>query len=350
MEASSALLYAPVDRPERALPPVLRRNVVLGIALGVPLSAGLLYLAARNLDAGSVRTALDHARPLPLVGAVLAMALVYALQAARWHWIARTEAALPTRKFAEYVVASVACNNVVPGRPGDFLRAHWLARAAGCSRTRALATVVVDRASDVLALLVLLVVSFGATQRPGWLARIDLLALGLGVVICAVLLAARRYARRRAASEGVLAASRLGRLAGDLLETMATAVNRRDASVVAGLSLAAWAAWAGSAWLVASSLGIELGVFEVAFLTAVLNLGVAIPSSPGFVGTYQWLCVGALGLLAVGRADAFAFSVLMQGVWFVPTTMVGAGLVVRAGARRFAGRASVTPALGSNAA
>jgi uncharacterized membrane protein YbhN (UPF0104 family) len=61
----------------------------------------------------------------------------------------------------------------------------------------------------------------------------------------------------------------------------------------------------------------------------VLNLGVAIPSSPGFIGTYQWLGVSALGNLGVGHADAFAFSVLMHATWFIPTTVAGGALILR---------------------
>jgi hypothetical protein len=41
--------------------------------------------------------------------------------------------------------------------------------------------------------------------------------------------------------------------------------------------------------------------------------------------------VSTLGLLAVGHADAFAFSVLFQAVWYVPTTLAGLALVAGRG-------------------
>jgi glycosyltransferase 2 family protein len=47
---------------------------------------------------------------------------------------------------------------------------------------------------------------------------------------------------------------------------------------------------------VACSLDIELSVAEALFVTAVLTLGSAVPSSPGYVGTYKWLGVASLGL------------------------------------------------------
>ena len=56
---------------------------------------------------------------------------------------------------------------------------------------------------------------------------------------------------------------------------------------------------------------------EAAFVAAALSLGVAIPSSPGYVGTYQWLGVASLGLLDVPVNEALAFTILMQASWYV---------------------------------
>ncbi len=65
------------------------------------------------------------------------------------------------------------------------------------------------------------------------------------------------------------------------------------------------------------------------FVTAVINLGVVIPSSPGFIGTYQWLAVSALGVVGVDGDVAIAFSLLMQAVWFIPTMLVGGVIAIR---------------------
>jgi uncharacterized membrane protein YbhN (UPF0104 family) len=103
---------------------------------------------------------------------------------------------------------------------------------------------------------------------------------------------------------------------------------------VAATSIAAWGAWAVSAIFVARAVGIELSASDALFTTAVLNLGVAIPSSPGFIGTYQWLAVSALGLLDVSREEALAFAIVMHAAWYVPTTLVGGALLLVGGVRR----------------
>ncbi len=62
---------------------------------------------------------------------------------------------------------------------------------------------------------------------------------------------------------------------------------------------------------------------EAILVTAALSLGVALPSSPGYVGTYQWLGVASLGLLDVAVNHALAFTILVQASWNVPTTIAG---------------------------
>ena len=103
-----------------------RRAVVVALVVGTPISAVLLWLAFRSADLEDVWSTLRDAEPLDVVLALCAMAAVYLIQAARWRAIARVWP--PTYVgYAELVVSGVACNNLLPGRLGDILRARWLA-------------------------------------------------------------------------------------------------------------------------------------------------------------------------------------------------------------------------------
>jgi hypothetical protein len=307
---------------------VLRsRATLIGLVVGVPLSAVFLWLAVRNADLDEVRSVLGEA-DLGLVAlAVAAIGGVYLAQATRWRAIARTPR-VSTGRFAEMVVSGVAVNNVLPGRIGDLLRARWLQVAARIPGGRALATVFLDRVFDVVALVAFLAVSLPFVASTEWLRRIAFGGLVLLVAVALVLVGARVYIRRKA-RERRSGRGLLRRVARDTVEGLATPLGRPRALGLGGLSLAVWGTWALAAWLVARSLGIEFTLVEAIFVTAVINLGVAIPSSPGFIGTYQWLGVSALALFDVPTEQALAFSILMQAVWYVPTLVVGGGLLLR---------------------
>jgi uncharacterized protein (TIRG00374 family) len=304
-----------------------RRAVLVGVVFGLPLSALFLWLAFRNADPHEVWSALETARLAPVALAVVAMAGVYAMQAVRWKAIARTSN-VSTLIFGEMVVSGVAVNNVLPGRVGDLLRARWLQVAARIPGGRALATVFVDRAFDVFALVFALVVTLPFVTSAEWLRRIALGGLALLGLVVLLLAAARLYTRNRSRDRRK-ERGLIRRLVRDTLDGLSAPLGRERALGLALLSIVAWTTWAMSAWFVARAVGIELSVLEAMLVASVINLGVAIPSSPGFIGTYQWLAVSALALFGIGTNDALAFGVLMQAVWYVPTTLVGGALLVR---------------------
>jgi glycosyltransferase 2 family protein len=302
-------------------------RMLVGLVVGVPVSAVFLWLAARNADASAVRDALEDASPAPVAVAVVAMLAVYAFQALRWRSVANTHAVTHVH-FYTLVVSGVACNNVVPGRLGDLFRARWLGLDARIPAGRALGTVVLDRGFDLVALFAFLSVGLFAVANDDWLIRI---ALGtfLGLVgLAAVLVFARQYTTRRSRERRGRGLVR--RVLRDAAELLAEPLGRTRPLIWFALSIVAWGTWALAAILIARSLDIELSLLEAMFVAAVMNLGVAIPSSPGFVGTYQWLGVASLGLLGVGDDEALAFAILLHASWYIPTTIIGGiAIVVR---------------------
>jgi uncharacterized protein (TIRG00374 family) len=278
-----------------------------------------------------VRDALADAAVGPLVLALGAFALVYASQAARWRLIAAVRA-VRWAGFLQMVLSAVACNNVLPLRIGDLLRARWLGRRAAIPGGRALATVVLDRSCDLVTLFVFLVATIPEVAGSGWSRKIALGSLALVIAIAALLVFARVYTRRRA--RGRLASrSFVRRVVRDVVEGLAQPMGRRRLAAALVLSVAAWLAFALAAILVGRSVGVHLGLVDAVFATAVINLGVALPSSPGFVGTYQWLGVAALGIVGIDHSSALAFAILLQAVWYVPTTLVGGVLLIVRSAR-----------------
>jgi uncharacterized protein (TIRG00374 family) len=311
--------------------PFDRRRVLAGTIVGIPVSVVFLYLASRGVDFDQVKETFASASPSRVAAAIIALLLGAATQAERWRVIARRQGPVTRRLCTVLVAAGIAVNNVVPGRPGELLRGYWLGRAIRVPVARAFSTVVVDRAADVLFLVSVLTITFVFLDHPRWLENLVILALVGGLVLGGLLLLARWYSHhshrgRDRAHLGVGERSFLRRQASGLVRGVATALDPRDLPRIVGLTAVAWSFWAAGAWLVASSLGISLSPLEVAFTTAVINLGTAIPASPGFVGTYQWLAVAALGMFSVSRTDAFAFSILLQAAWYVPTTLIGVGL------------------------
>ena len=302
--------------------------------VGVALSALFLWLAFRNADFDRVRRALTDARLGYVVLAALVLGAGYALQAARWSRIANAPG-LPLRSFYGMVLGSLACNNVLPMRVGELLRAGWLSRDAPMPGGRAFGSVVLDRICDVVTLAVFFGIGLQAVASAAWLVRLAIGAVLAVVIIAVALVLAHVYARRGRRRAPHRPRGRLVQILRDTVEMLGEPIGRRRAAVWIGLSVCAWSLSSLATALVARSVGIELSPLEAVFVTSALALGVAIPSSPGYIGTYQWLGVAALGLLDVPDEQALAFAILMQASWYVPTTLVGGAFV---GVRALRGR------------
>lgn len=309
-----------------------RARVLLALG-GITISAVFLWLAFRDADVDEVRDALSDAQLSLVLAAVAVIGVGYGFQSARWKSIANAPG-LGLRRFYAMLLAGLACNNVLPVRIGEFVRAGWLSRDAPMPGGRAFGSVALDRACDVVTLVVFFALGLQVVSTPDWVKRLAVGGLIALVVIAAALVFARLYTRSR--EHGRRERGRIRRIVRDTVDMLAEPVGRRRAALWIALSACTWALSSVATYLVARSLGIDLAPLEAVFVTSALALGVAIPSSPGYIGTYQWLALASLGLLDVPVNEALAFSILMQASWFVPTTLAG-GAVIAARALRRAG-------------
>lgn len=310
-----------------------RRRGGLLLAVGVASSVFFLWLVLRNADLAAVGRALRDANVGLVVLAAVVIQAVYVAQGARWRLIANT-LELRIRRFYALVLGGLAANNVLPLRIGDILRARWLSTSAEIPSGQAFGSVLRDRACDVVTLVVALAVSLPFVANAVWVDRIVVggvvLVCLLAVMIAGAVVYSRTRPRARHTDRG---RSRARRILRDTIDEVASPIGRRRLVSALALSAVAWGAWAVAAGFVCRSLGISLSPIELVFVTGVINLGVVIPSSPGFIGTYQWLAVSALGVIGIDGDVAIAFSLLMQAIWFIPTTIVGGVIAVREVAR-----------------
>jgi uncharacterized protein (TIRG00374 family) len=241
-------------------------------------------------------------------------------------------------------------NNLLPMRLGELVRSYYLARREPVSASTALATIVVERVFDGLALLFLLAVAAlflpvaGLAEQVGDAVRLPVLLVAVAVLVpflatfaLMVVIALRPAGFLRLAFFFTRKLpSRLEVLADQLLERFIEGFQdlhqpRRLAAVFL-LSLPVWLVEAAVFYLIA--LGFDLdahfstaGLLLAAMLmvTALSNLATAFPSSQGSVGPFELLVVLTLVFLGVGSGLASAYAVVLHAVLLLP--VIGVGLL-----------------------
>ena len=97
----------------------------------------------------------------------------------------------------------------------------------------------------------------------------------------------------------------------------------RRALNFAGLTGLLWVLDALGATLTGRALNLPLDLFQALLLLATLGLASAIPSTPGYVGTYQFVAVTILPLFGFTRSQAFTFILVMQASNYAVVTLWG---------------------------
>jgi uncharacterized membrane protein YbhN (UPF0104 family) len=284
------------------------------IAAGFFFSFLFLWLALRKVDLHEVARALRSVNPTELLLALLTVGVFVTLVIVRWRYLLGQKEPVPFGPVFSAVMVGYFGNNVLPARAGELLRAHVLGRRTGLSRTFTFATIVVERLFDVATMLLFLLAVMFFFPLPAWTRQITLGAC--------VLLGGERLTLLRLPSLRRLFAPLSARVA-PFRDGLQTVGSRRRLAVVALLSVLIWLTSTLMLWLTLRSFGIRIPLYGVFFTFAVINLGLIIPSAPGFIGTYQVLCIGALGFFHVPESTAFAFSLVQHALWYVPMTLVG---------------------------
>jgi uncharacterized protein (TIRG00374 family) len=313
------------------------RSLTTGLArsgIGILISLVCLYLVLRGVDLGQTAGILGGAR-LPWLGlGVVAVTADLVFRALRWQVLIAPIRPVPIRRLSSYMLVGYLANNVLPARLGELVRSHYLGDREGISRSATLGTVVVERVVDTVVLVgigaaAILVLNVRGVVVSAILVGVAL--AGLLVVALAAALAAHRLpgARRISAFLG-----RWPRLKGIILrlrEGLRVAALPRTVAASAILSVAAWSCTVIAVLAVGQALGIELTVGEGALLAAGTNLATAIPSGPGYLGTFEYAGQTIAAAFGLPAAKGLALALLIHVLTLAVSSAGGAAALVRLG-------------------
>jgi uncharacterized protein (TIRG00374 family) len=322
-----------VSEPTQAAPAAGGRRWLRPV-LGLFIAAAFMYLTLRRLEWAAISETWRTAAPGVLALGVLALAAGYTVRIVRWWWMLRVlDPALPLANCFRPFLASIAVNNTVPLRAGDFVRAFGFRGALRVPPAKVIGTLVVERVLDMFVLLALFFaglvgVAQGAVPR-GFVVAGSLLFAGSLLGILALVLAPRLVERLVArVLLGPLAgrdwAARVHGAAEQFFGTLTTVLAGGRSLQLLGLSLLGWALEGGLYAAVAWALHAGTAPLGPWFALATGTLATLLPSSPGYVGTFDYFAI--LGLTAYGatRTVAAAFALLVHFLLWLPPTVIGA--------------------------
>ncbi len=315
-------------------------------AIGIALSAVLLWWTLRDVSIARVWQELSNASIPLFLGAALCATLIFPLRARRWKTILQPVA--PNQPFGALwrsTAIGMMANNIFPARAGEIVRAYALTRQTAVPFATSIASLAVDRLFDMLVLLLLAVAAFldPAFPREAQVAGQSLGHIAQGSIVLVVLLLIALYALAFFPKQLVRAFEIFARRISPVLEergksvlfkfSEGLSVLRSPArfAAVLGWTVAHWLLNALGFWLGFKAVGLALPFSAALFLQTLIAVGVALPSAPGFFGVFEKFATVGLAIYGVGATQATSWAIGFHILSFIPITVIGLWYFVKLG-------------------
>ncbi len=308
----------------------------LQLLLGIAVSALCVWLSMKDVRFGEVLAALRGANAFGFVAVMLVTLFGFWLRSVRWGYFIQAGRRLPLHSLFSSTMIGFMANNVLPFRLGEFVRPWALARREKLSKTTLLATVVVERAVDMITLLGIFGVSMivhpiaestDAGRLVQWGARL-LVALCVGLTLFVVAVernrrlaqAFVRFVTRPLPGE---AHAKFAAMLEHFLEGLGLFRDVRRLLVVFSLSFTMFLCFAFALSLSLWSLDIALPWYAGLVMLVITAIGIMVPAAPGYIGTLNIACTAGLALFGVGKSQSVPFSWFYFFSQWLPITAVG---------------------------
>jgi glycosyltransferase 2 family protein len=303
--------------------PFLANLRVLSTVAAIALAAALLYFSLRGIEWRRVGQILASARLPYVFFCCLLFSLTLFLRAFRWRILLSSEGKVSVPLAFWATAAGYFGNNFLPARAGEVVRTMMISARSTLSKTFVLTTALCERLADAIALvtisaIVLLTIPF----RPGWLAAAAkpfAIAGALGIVALAVLPYLDNLSKilLKAAPLPPFFREHLQNLIDHILRGIRSFHHPGRLSGFLGLTAVIWCFDAITTIVGARALHLSIGLPVAFLLIAGLGLGSALPSTPGYVGIYQFIAVNVLTPFGMSRTDAIAYILFAQALNYV---------------------------------
>lgn len=282
----------------------------------------LLYFSFRGIDMAELGKTLANARPGPLALAAVLSCVALWLRSLRWQVLLNSAAELPLGTVFWANALGYLGNNVLPARMGEFMRVEALKRRHEISRSYLLATALIERVMDA-GVLVLFTSAALMTipDLPDWLHRASQtfsILSGAGILTLFLL----PHAQNQVAGLLVKVPQVAG-VAGRFLDGLRSLHSWWRSIQFLLLTLVIWPLDSFTGVLVADAIGLNLEMQTSMVVLAALGLSSAVPSTPGYVGVFQFVAVNVLKPFGVDRSAALAWILLYQAVNYLTQAAFG---------------------------
>jgi len=308
--------------------------------IGLLVSAALLVWVLYRIDPRKVWNYAQHANGWLLLLTVIFATLTFPVRAIRWRLILRDVDGqrFPLTPLWHATTIGFMANNLLPARAGEVARAYVASRQLPVRFTTSLASIAVERVFDGLVMLGLMAVAIAAPSFPAHaLVRgrsLSTVATSATILFGALLVLALIVVHRPAPWLALLtriarkllparAADRVIHAADGMIAGLAVLKSPARFAGVVFWSLILWLKNAAAFAICFRAFGLDVPLESALLLQGIIGFGVAVPSTPSYIGVFEAATLLTLQLYGVDSSLAVSYALTYHLTTFLPITLLG---------------------------
>jgi hypothetical protein len=290
------------------------------LAVTILIAGVLLILAIRGVSWQEMLDTLRQADTKYLAVIFVLGSISVFTRGLRWGVLLSAEKRIKSLTMFWATAVGYVGNTFLPARAGEVIRSVMLGEKTGVPKSYVLATALTERIFDVVTLVligVMVVPSVG--NLPEWLPQAMRVMGILGVAALVFLLLAPHLRGFITSLVNKLPfpetwRERVNKLLQDFLLGASAFIHPGRAAGFLGLSGIVWVLDASAVVLMSQALNLNFTYPQAFLLLVAMGLSSAIPSTPGYVGIYQFVAVTLLPLYGTTRSEALTFILALQAI------------------------------------
>lgn len=227
-----------------------------------------------------------------------------------------------------------AANNLFPFRVGDLIQAYFLGRKEKISKSTVFSTVVLERLADLIFLILIFFIISFFFVLPKQINIFALIVATFSLVIFFVLVL--KFEKQTEELSRKLLSFFSKKLAERFFQFFRSFVSGfkvlRQGHLllrVILISLVLWFIYILTVYVMFFAFQISLPFSAAMFFLAIVGVSVTIPSSPGYVGTWEFFGVMALSFYQINKELALSFTLVHHLLNFIWVTLLGIFFILR---------------------
>lgn len=314
--------------------------------LGLAISAIFLFFAFRGLNLQETLAAIRSAEMIWIIPAIPVYFTGLWLRAYRWKIFLRPILTTRTRKLFPIIAIGYMGNNIYPARLGEVLRAVILKQDENIPVSASLATIIIERIFDGIVMLGFILLNISAinlmTHSNEIRETVDSVAAwGSGIFLAAfivflisaffpgkTMMILIKIVDKMLPGKISVAVSEVIRKFFSGIQSLSSPTQTANAMLI---TIIIWLLETGFYWIIMQAFPFNVGFGTLMLLNGFLNLFTIIPSSPGYIGTFDAPAIALLTALGIEANISAGYTLLLHAALWLPVTLFGAYFFIKEG-------------------